>query len=179
MKIDKMSHTSMIGSEMNFDNAMFTSIMNGINDRKIIPRANNLRIFKRLTIPNRIHRYTIEISDIIAPIEKTAFTFIKSLNMYKYGIVKILIAIKPPRNPFLPNIITGNDTIQANIIELIGIIDQVNLPDVAISQMAHTMNPINSVVEKMIEITTFFLMLFSSFFFSAIRFSSAFFLNSP
>lgn len=93
----------MIGSEMNFDNVTFTSIMNGIDDREIIPMANNLRIFKRLTIPNRIHRYTIEISDIIAPIEKTAFTFIKSLNMYKYGIVKILIAVKPPGNPFLPN----------------------------------------------------------------------------
>lgn len=96
--------------------------------------------------------YTIEISDIIAPIEKTAFIFIKSLNMYKYGIIKILIDINPPRNPFLPNIITGNDTTQANIIELIGIRDHVKLPDIAISQMAHTINPINSVVEKMIEI---------------------------
>lgn len=46
MKTDKISHTSIIGSEINLDNIMFTSIINGIDDRKISPMANNLRILK-------------------------------------------------------------------------------------------------------------------------------------
>lgn len=53
IKTDKISHTSIIGSEINLDNITFTRIINGIADRKITPAANNLRIFKRLKIPNR------------------------------------------------------------------------------------------------------------------------------
>ena len=83
MKSDKISHTSMNGVEINFDRIMFMSSINGIPDRKITPVANNLRLFNRLKIPNRIHVYTIEISDIIAPMLKTAFTLSRSLNMYK------------------------------------------------------------------------------------------------
>jgi len=55
MKTDKISHTSIIGSEIKLDNITFTRIINGIDNKKIYPPANNLRIFKRLKIPNIIH----------------------------------------------------------------------------------------------------------------------------
>ena len=70
MKSDKISHISMNGVEINFDRIMFMSSINGIPDRKITPVANNLRLFKRLKIPNRIHAYTIEISDILHQCQK-------------------------------------------------------------------------------------------------------------
>ena len=175
MNTDNISHISIIGSEIIFDNIIFISNINGMDKQNVIPAANNLRTLKRLKIPNINHMYTIEISAIIAPIEKTAFKFIRSLNMYKYGMTKILIDIKLPRIPFFPKIIIGNDTTQVNIIELIGIRDHVKLPDIAISQIAHTINHIKRVAEKITEIIIFFFMLFSSFLFSAIKFSSAFF----
>lgn len=60
-------------------------------------------------------------------------------------------------------------------MELIGISDHVKFPDIAILQIRHTIIPIKSVAENKSEITAFFVMLFSSFLFKAIKFSSAFF----
>ena len=90
-------------------------------------------------------------------------------------MIKTLYDIKLTIIPLFPKTIPGKDITHANTIELTGINDHVKLPDIAILQIRHTIIPVNSVAEKTIEIITFFVMLFSSFLFKAIKFSSTFF----
>ena len=90
-------------------------------------------------------------------------------------MIKTLNDIKLTIIPLFPKIILGKDITHAKIMELTGISDHVKLPDIAILQIKHTIIPINSVAENGIEIMTFFVILFSSFLFKAIKFSSAFF----
>ena len=77
--------------------------------------------------------------------------------------------------PFFPSMILGKAMTHAKTMELTGISDHVKLPDIATLQIRHTIIPVKSVPENKIEIITFFAMLFSSFLFRAIKFSSAFF----
>lgn len=77
--------------------------------------------------------------------------------------------------PFFPNIMPGKNMIHAKAMETTGIGDHVKLPDIAILQIRHAIIPIRSVAENRMEITAFFVMLFSSFLFRATKFSSAFF----
>ena len=77
--------------------------------------------------------------------------------------------------PLFPSIILGNKIPHAKTIELTGMSDHVKLPDTAILQIRHTIIPIKSIAEKRIEIIIFFVLLFSSFLFSAIKFSYAIF----
>ncbi len=90
-------------------------------------------------------------------------------------MVKTLNDIKLTIIPLFPKIILGKDITHANTIELTGINDHVKLPDIAMLQIRHAIIPINSVAEKSIEIIAFLVMLFSSFLFKEIKFSSAFF----
>ena len=69
---------------------------------------------------------------------------------YKNGMIKILSAIKEPSNPFLPHFTNGIITTQANNMELIGYNDQVNFPDIAMSQIKHTTMPTSNNNEKAI-----------------------------
>lgn len=62
---------STTGSEIIRDKIALITSMNGILIKKVIPVANNLRSFKRIKLPNIIHAYTMEISAITAPKERT------------------------------------------------------------------------------------------------------------
>ena len=68
----------------------------------------------------------------------TSFTFIKILNIYINGTIVILIAIIATNIPFFPNKITGKDAIHVTNIELSTISDHVNVPEMAISHIQHT-----------------------------------------
>lgn len=56
--------------------------------------------------------------DIIAPMLNTSLTFIKILNMYINGKMRILMATIATKTPFFPNNITGKDAIHVIKIEL-------------------------------------------------------------
>lgn len=101
------------------------------------------------------------------------------LNKNKYGIIKTLRDIKLTMIPFFPSMILGKDMTHAKTMELTGISDHVKLPDIAILQIRHTIIPIKSVTENTIEIITFFVMLFSSFFSRQSNFYLPFFHNFP
>ena len=90
-------------------------------------------------------------------------------------MIKTLNDTKLTTTPLFPNIILGKDIAHAKTMELAGISDHVTLPAIAILQIRHTIIPIKCVTEKRIEIVTFFVMLFSSFLFKAIKFSSVLF----
>ncbi len=115
MNADSKSHISIIGSDIILDNIIFIINMNGMDNKKVIPPATNFLSLKRLKITNKSHKYAVEIIAIIAPTEKIALTFIRFLNINKYGMIKILTDIRLPLIPFLPDIIIGNDTTQVNI----------------------------------------------------------------
>lgn len=63
-------------------------------------------------------------------------------------MVKILSEIKDQSIPLLPHLITGTTISQANRIELTGYSDQVNVPDMAKSQITHTVIPKKRNAEK-------------------------------
>ena len=63
--------------------------------------------------------------DIIAPMLNTSLTFIKILNMYINGKMRILMATIATKTPFFPNNITGKDAIHVIKIELSVISDHV------------------------------------------------------
>ena len=114
----------------------------------------------------------MEIAATAAPTENISFTFIKLLNKNRYGIKKTLNDMKLTIIPLFPNMILGKDMTHAKTIELTGISDHVKSPDTAILQIRHTIIPIKSVAENKMEIITFFVILFSSPFCKAIKFSS-------
>ena len=71
--------------------------------------------------------------------------------------------------PFLASFIIGIETSQANIIELVVISDQVNLREIAKSQIIHTNIAINNNKENKMEITVFLIVSF--FLFNPFKFS--------
>ena len=89
--------------------------------------------------------------------------------------MKMLNDIKLSMMPLFPSMIPGKVITHAKAMELTGIGDHVKLPDIAMLQIRHTIIPTKSVTENKMEIITFFVMLFSSFLFKAIKFSSVFF----
>ena len=158
-----------------FANITLIMNMNGIADKKAIPKAINFRVFPmRLKTANKSHKNRMETDAIALPIENMALVFSRRLNKYKYGMIKMLNDIKLKTIPFFPSRMPGKDMTHAKTMELTGMSDHVNLPDIARLQIMHTIIPVKSVIEKRIERITFFVMLFSSFLFSAIRFSSTF-----
>lgn len=62
------------------------------------------------------------------------------LIIYKNGIIKMLNTIKEQGIPLLPYFMNGMNTSHAKRLELIGYSDQVNVPDIATSQMEHMGN---------------------------------------
>ncbi len=76
--------------------------------------------------------------DIIAPMLNTSLTFIKILNMYINGKMRILMATIATKTPFFPNNITGKDAIHVIKIELSVISDHVRVPEIATSHIQHT-----------------------------------------
>lgn len=79
-----ISHTSKTGSAIIFDSMLSMIIINGMADKKVIPRAANLLVFPiRLKTAAMIHIKTIETAAITAPMENTAFTLRKLLSKNK------------------------------------------------------------------------------------------------
>lgn len=101
----------------------------------------------------------------------TSLTFIKILNTYIKGTMRILIAIIATNTPFFPNNITGKEAIHATKTELSTISDYVNVPEIAISHIQHTRIPITIAIVYIVDIMAFSFMLFSSFLFNSMRFS--------
>lgn len=90
IKADNISQISKIGSAINFDSMTLMININGIANKKIIPKAINFLDFPmRLKTAATIHRKTIEAIAIAAPIENISFTFIKLLNKNKCCLTKI------------------------------------------------------------------------------------------
>ena len=112
--------------------------------------------------------------DIIAPMLNTSLTFIKILNMYINGKMRILMATIATKTPFFPNNITGKDAIHVIKIELSVISDHVRVPEIATSHIQHTRIPIAMVIVYIIDIIVFLFILFSSFRFNSMRFSLTF-----
>lgn len=67
---------------------------------------------------------------------------------YRNGMIIILNDTKEQRIPLFPYFTSGTNTSHAKRHELIGYSDQVNVPDIAISQMEHTIIPSNSNTEN-------------------------------
>ena len=171
-----ISHISQIGSAIMLASAALIINKNGIANKKVIPKAISFRAFPmRIKIANIIHKNTMVMIAITAPMENTSFVFNIRLNTNKYGMVKILKDIKLTATPLFPNKISGKSKSQAYRTEQAGISDHVNWPDMAILQIKHTMIPRKSAAEKRMEIILCFVTLVSSFRFSATKFSSAFF----
>ena len=78
-------------------------------------------------------------------------------------MIKTLNDMKLTTIPLFPNRILGKDTAHAKAMELTGISDHVKLPDIAISQMRHTMIPIKSVTENKTQRITFIVLPVSHF----------------
>ena len=89
--------------------------------------------------------------DIIAPMLNTSLTFIKILNMYINGKMRILMATIATKTPFFPNNITGKDAIHVIKIELSVISDHVRVPEIATSHIQHTRIPITMVIVYIID----------------------------
>ena len=154
-----MSHTSRIGSAIIFDSIALMININGMANKKVIPKAINFLYFPtRLKTATIIHKKIIEATAKTAPTENTSFALIKLLNSNKKGITKTLNDSKLTMIPLFPSMILGKDITHAKTMELTGISDHVNLPDIAILQIRHTIIPIKSVTENRIEIITFFVM---------------------
>lgn len=62
----------------------------------------------------------------------------------------MLSIIKEPGIPLFPDLIIGMNINHAKIIELIGYSDQVNFPDIVISQIVHTIIANNNKIERVI-----------------------------
>lgn len=60
----------------------------------------------------------------------------------------MLNTIKEQGIPLLPYFMNGMNTSHAKRLELIGYSDQVNVPDIATSQMEHTITPISKNIEN-------------------------------
>lgn len=60
----------------------------------------------------------------------------------------MLNAIKEQGIPLLPYFMNGTNTSHAKRPELTGYSDQVNVPDIATSQMEHTITPVNRNIEN-------------------------------
>ena len=67
---------------------------------------------------------------------------------YRNGIIKILNDMREQRMPFPPHFISGTNTSHAKRLALIGYSDQVNVPDIATSQMEHTIMPSSNSTEN-------------------------------
>ena len=173
---DKISHISRRGSSIIPDSIVLIIIINGIADKKVIPKAIGFLAFPMMiNTANISHRNTIEVADIGVPIENIFFIFIIILNKYRYGTVKILNDIKLNLIPFLPKIILGNVISHAITDELTGIGDHVSVPDIAKSQIRHTIIPVKSTAEKTADMIIFFLSILLSVPFCTVKFLSVFF----
>ena len=107
---------SKIGSDIIFDSIMLMTNINGIANKKIIPKAIHFPVSPmRLKIATIIHRKTMEAIAITTPTETISFTFIKRLNKNKYGIIKTLNDIKLTMIPLFPSMILGNNMAHAKI----------------------------------------------------------------
>ena len=82
IKTDIISHTSKTGSSIIFDSITLTIIINGIVNKKVVPKAANF-LSIRLNTATINHKNTIEATAIIAPIENTSFVFNKLPNKNK------------------------------------------------------------------------------------------------
>ncbi|MCI8727482.1 MAG: hypothetical protein HFG66_15480 [Hungatella sp.] len=153
-----------------------TTRTKGTANKKVIPKAANFLSFpSRLKRAAIIHRNIIAAAATAEPMENTSLTWMNRPNKNRYGKIKKLNDRRLAIIPFFPRIIPGKNMTHAKMMELTGMGDHVNLPDIAISQIRHTTIPVKRVTENTIEIITFFILLCSSFLFKAIRFSSAFF----
>ena len=81
--------------------------------------------------------------DIIKPLSPMIL-----LIAYKNGMIKILNDTKEQHIPFFPYFISGTNINHARRLELIGYSDQVNIPDIAMSQIEHTITTSNNNTEN-------------------------------
>ena len=82
--MDNISHTSNIGSSIIFDKITLMITINGMVNKKIVPRAIHFLVFptqcQSAAIP---HKKRMDATAITAPIENTSFTFINLLSKNK------------------------------------------------------------------------------------------------
>jgi len=135
----KVSHISIIGSAIIFDKTKFIKTCTGITSNIDIAAAKSFLVLNILNITKIHHINAIPMTAILIPIGKIMLlVFMRLFKTYKKGIIKTLNAAIEQSVPFLLNFITGKNIIHANTEELIGKSDHVNVPEIAISQIAHT-----------------------------------------
>lgn len=168
------SHTSKIGTCIILKSRTFTTITNGIINSAVIPKATNF-----LVLPTRkktayiIHKNTREINDITAPNWNNSFTFRIRPSRYRYGITKTLNDIKLFTISFFPK----HNTWKRYNPYKYNRGDRNKWPRQIAGYGKITNSAYHDSDQKYYrpERTTFFVILFSSVLFKAIKFSSAFF----
>lgn len=140
----------------------------GIAINRDTAAAISFLVFNILNNTKIHHKNAIEMTAILIPIGKIkSLTLIRFSSTYRKGTINTLIAIMVASTPFPPNLITGKNTSQAKIIELIGKSDHVKAPEIAISQIEQAIMPINRSKENTIaqisckDFNLFFTVLFA------------------